>query len=59
MALKRFCDRCGAEITDSVHGGARLNYRKNVEGYEGLARGVICVWNATPSCLNGWRIKND
>ena len=38
MALKRFCDRCGAEIIDSVHGGAILNYRKNVEWYEGLAR---------------------
>lgn len=37
---KTFCDRCEAEITDGAHGGARLNYRKNVEGYEGLAKGV-------------------
>lgn len=44
MALKKFCDRCGAEITDNVHGGARLNYRKNVEGYEGLANGCdLCM----------------
>ncbi len=44
MALKKFCDRCGAEITGSAHGGARLNYRKNVEGYEGLAKGCdLCM----------------
>lgn len=41
---KTFCDRCEAEITDSAHGGARLNYRKNVEGYEGLAKGCdLCM----------------
>lgn len=43
---KTFCDRCGAEIeiTGSAHGGARLNYRKNVEGYEGLANGCdLCM----------------
>lgn len=39
MALKRFCDRCGAEITGCKHGELRLNYRKNVELYESLATG--------------------
>lgn len=35
--IKKFCDRCGTEILDYNHGGAELDYRKNVEGYEGLA----------------------